>query len=153
MRRVVLVLSVLVVAMQFVPVTRTNPPVVGDLGALEPTRSVLRAACYDCHSRETVWPWYARVAPVSWLLAHDVSEGREHLDFSAWTSLGPRRRAKLLGEMAEEVEEGEMPPFLYRAVHPEARLDDVTHAALVAWAKEAQAAAAAGAASKEARER
>ena len=63
------------IVIQFVPVNRTNPPVEGDLRAPTEVLSVLRRACYDCHSNETVWPWYSRVAPLSWVIAHDVTRG------------------------------------------------------------------------------
>ena len=105
----VAVAVVLGAAIQFVPVARTNPPVTGDIPAPPEIKTLLRNACYDCHSHETVWPWYSRVAPVSWLVAHDVEEGREHLNFSAWTDYKPLKQSVLLAGAAEEIEEGEMP--------------------------------------------
>ena len=120
-------------AAQFVRPARRNPPVTGDLPAPADVHQLLRRACYDCHSRETVWPWYASIAPVSWLVAHDVDEGREKLDFSIWDTLGPGKRTKKLRESAKEVEEGEMPPWQYRLVHPEARLSEAERAQLLAW--------------------
>ena len=72
----VLALAAVFVAIQLVPVHRDNPPVASDLDAPADVKSILRRACYDCHSNETRWPWYAYVAPVSWLVAHDVEEGR-----------------------------------------------------------------------------
>ena len=139
MRRVLLVAVALLLAMQLVPVARTGRPgAVVRLDAPAQVAEALRLACYDCHSQATVWPWYSRIAPVSWLVAHDVVEGREHLDFSTWDALGPRRKAKLLGEIAKDVEEGEMPPVLYRLAHPEARLDEATRHAMVTWARSAQ---------------
>jgi hypothetical protein len=119
---------------QAVPVERRNPPVVGEVPASAEVRVLLRRACYDCHSNETVWPWYARVAPMSWLVAHDVTDGRDSVNFSAWTAYGPARRAKLLRESADEIAEGEMPPWYYRLVHPEARLTRDELATLRAWA-------------------
>lgn len=127
--------------MQLVPISRTAGPPAEDVGAPAPLVGVMRGACHDCHSQATVWPWYGYVAPVSWLLAYDVAEAREHLDFSAWSSLPARKRAKRLDEIAEEVEKDEMPPAIYRLMHPEARLDDATRAALVAWARSAADAA------------
>ena len=142
MRRVLLFVAVLLLAMQLVPVARTGTPdAVQQMEAPAQVAEALRLACYDCHSQATVWPWYSRIAPISWLVVHDVVEGREHLDFSAWQTLGPRRKAKLLGEIAKDVEEGEMPPELYRLAHPEARLDEATRHAIVTWAKSAQDAA------------
>lgn len=107
-------------AMQLVPYGRdhTNPPVTGEpLWDSPATRTLARQACFDCHSNETEWPAYASVAPVSWLVQHDVDEGRAALNFSEWTR--PQKEAK---EAAKEVREGEMPPAAYRLIHAHARL-------------------------------
>jgi hypothetical protein len=136
MRRLGLALVGLGVAIQLVPVPRDDRTgTTVTLDAPPAIVAALRDACYDCHSQSTVWPWYSRIAPVSWLVAHDVAEGREHLDLSTWSGLRPARRAKLFGEIAEDVEKGEMPPVLYRLAHPEARLDEATRSAIVAWAR------------------
>ena len=99
--------------------------------------ALLRRACYNCHSHETVWPWYSHVAPVSWLLAHDVSEGRRELDFSTWTAYPPARKIRKLRKSADEVAKGKMPPWYYALVHPEARLTAAERAMLDAWTVEA----------------
>ncbi len=78
------VLIIALVAIQLVPVDRTNPPVETEVPATVEVRSILRRACYDCHSNETVWPWYSRIAPISWLVARDVREGREKVNLSTW---------------------------------------------------------------------
>ena len=119
---------------QLVPLSRTNPAVQTEVPAGEPVRQILRRACYDCHSNETRWPWYAYVAPVSWLVVHDVSEAREHLNFSTWNAYDAKERAENLEEAWEEVEEGEMPLWFYVPLHPEARLSDEDKAVLRAWA-------------------
>lgn len=125
----------LAVAIQLIPVERSNPPVTERLAAPPPVEDLLRRACMDCHSNETVWPWYARVAPASWLVARDVREGREHLNLSTWDRYDARKRAELLEEMAEEVEEGKMPLKIYLPLHPEARLTASERALLVRWAR------------------
>jgi len=130
---VVVALVVVFLAIQLVPVNRTNPPVVADFDGPPDVAKVLRTSCYDCHSNETSWPWYSRVAPVSWLVAHDVEEAREHLNFSAWGSLDSKRRAKLADEIWEEVEDGEMPLKQYLIAHSEARLGDDAKATLRDW--------------------
>ena len=91
-------------------------------------------SCYDCHSHETRWPWYAFVAPVSWMVAHDVTDAREELNFSTWRAYRPDQRERLREKMLEEVEEGEMPPRLYRLLHPDAELDATELELLRAWA-------------------
>jgi hypothetical protein len=131
--------AVLVLGAQAFPIARTNPPVAGDVGAPADVGPLLRRTCYDCHSHETVWPWYSRIAPVSWLLAHDVGEGRRELNFSTWESYAPAKRRKLLRESAEELAEGAMPPWSYALVHPEARLTADERVRLEAWARNAGA--------------
>lgn len=123
------------VLIQFVPVERTNPPVETEVPAPENVRAVLKRACYDCHSNETVWPWYSRVAPVSWLVSRDVTHGRSHVNFSTWNRLSPEDRAKTVREAWEEVEAGKMPLWIYRPMHPEARLSDADRAVIESWAR------------------
>lgn len=116
-------IPLLCVAIQAVPYgrERANPPVVHEPAwAGDGTRALAKRACFDCHSNETVWPGYARIAPVSWLVRYDVDEGREELNFSDWQ--GGRREGERPGEIRKAIEEGEMPPLVYRMLHPEARL-------------------------------
>jgi len=104
--------------------------------------SLLRAACSDCHSNETHWPWYAHIAPVSWLIAYDVRHGRSDLDFSSW-STDPVREptpTQRLTWMCDNVRDGTMPPLLYRLMHPKARLRDEDKGMLCAWTEAAVAA-------------
>ncbi len=107
-------LVVMFALLQLTNPARTNPPVVSDMlatNAPPPHVTVLlRAACYDCHSSETVWPWYAHSAPASWLVVKDVDEGRRHLNLSEWPSGDPARAAKKLDRMSEEIDYHEMPP-------------------------------------------
>lgn len=125
---------VLVLAgIQLLPVERTNPPVESEVAAPPAARAVLRRACYDCHSHETRWPWYTHVAPVSWLVANDVQEGRRELNFSQWQRRDERRQAKAIHEVWEKVSRGTMPPWYYTPLHPEARLSVEDREALRAW--------------------
>ena len=114
----VLVLGFLII--QFVPFGpgRVNPPTIAEpkWDSLE-TRALARRACFDCHSNETAWPAYSRIAPISWLIQREVAEGRAALNFSEWHR--PQKEAK---EAAEEVLEGKMPPGLYQVMHAAARL-------------------------------
>jgi hypothetical protein len=121
------------IAIQFVPVNRINPPMRGDFRASLEVVSVLRRACYDCHSNETVWPWYSRIAPVSWVIARDVYQGRAALNFSAWNQLSAEKQAEAMKESWEEVAEGKMPTWYYVVIHPEARLSANDQSVLRAW--------------------
>jgi hypothetical protein len=121
--------------LQVVRFDRTNPPVTADLQAPPDVERVLRRSCYDCHSNETVWPWYSAVAPMSWLLHHDVTAGRDLLNFSEWGALPPQEQAKERREIVESVQEGEMPPWYYVVpMHPSARLTPAETGLLERWA-------------------
>lgn len=124
MRRFLLVTLVTVlalgVALQVLPYGRqhTNPPVLAEPNWNTPeTRASAVRACFDCHSNETVWPWYSNVAPISWLVQRDVAQGRRAVNFSEWTR--PQKEAR---ESPTTVREGEMPPWLYTIRSSSARL-------------------------------
>ena len=126
---------VVVVAIQLVPISRDNPPVAGRLTAAPAdVQATLRRACYNCHSHETIWPWYSYVAPVSWLVARDVHEGRRHLNFSDWSQYSSSNRLKKLSGISEFVQEQEMPPWFYLPLHAEARLSPEDIMMLSMWA-------------------
>jgi hypothetical protein len=103
----------------------TNPPP-------PQVAAVLQAACYDCHSHETKWPWYSHVAPVSWLVVSDVNEGRRHVDFSDWPT-DPDAIAKKLDRINEVMDYREMPPKQYTLMHPKARLTEADRKLLLDW--------------------
>lgn len=132
----------LFVILQFIP--NTYPEVVKlnehDLiltgNVPDEIQQMLKSSCYDCHSNETKYPWYAYIAPVSWLVVRDVNKGRDELNFSEWDSLKSREKIKLLDEIAEEVEEGNMPMPIYLITHGEASLDDSQKQILEEWTKE-----------------
>lgn len=118
---------------QLVPVQRTNPPAKGDVSAPPGIEATLRRACYDCHSNETRWLWYSRIAPISWLAAHDVELGRKEVNFSEWGEYYPATRKRKLRWMDRALRQEAMPPWPYRIVHPEARLTEKERAALERW--------------------
>ncbi len=121
------------IVIQFFPVDRSNPPVQGDIGAPADVQAILRRSCYDCHSNEARWPWYGYVAPASFLVEHDIEEGREHLNFSVWNTYPEKRRLHKLEEILEETEEGAMPPGNYVFMHGDAELSQSDIAAIRAW--------------------
>lgn len=120
------VLGTILVA-QLVRPAITNPPVVAEPHwDSKNTRDLVRRACFDCHSNETVTPWYAQVAPVRWLVASHVNEGRSHLNFSEPSS------EYELDEMLEEIGKGAMPTWDYKLLHASARLSKAEQDSLVA---------------------
>lgn len=108
--------------LQLLPFGRdhSNPSVVQEPDWDSPeTRALAKRACFDCHSNETVWPWYANIAPASWLVQRDVEQGRKKINFSDWS-----RRDVDAEDIREVILEGEMPLPTYLLMHPGARMTD-----------------------------
>lgn len=98
----------------------TNPPTVSEPNWVSPeARALVKQSCFQCHSNETEWPWYSNIAPASWLVAMDVKEGREQFNFSDW-----QNHPGEVDEMAEEIQDGGMPPIQYWMFHPSSKLND-----------------------------
>ena len=141
-KKFLLTLPLLAIALQFVPApAKTNPPV-------DPTRSfdtvmkpppevrdILRRACYDCHSDETKWPWYADVAPVSWPVRKHVVDGRRHLNFSQWLKPGETKYSSWseFEEIGISVLDKRMPIPGYDLMHPEAKLTQAERETIAKW--------------------
>ncbi len=134
-RNLLIGVGAVLVGIQLVPVDRSNPPVTGELDVPEDVAALLDRSCRDCHSNRTVWPWYSRVAPVSWLVAHDVDEGREQVNFSEWAAWSPDDRDHALEEIVEVMEEAEMPLRKYVWLHPEAGLSASDRTRIADWAR------------------
>jgi len=137
-KRFVIALIVFVAALllaQLFQVEKTNPPVRADISLDPAVKPLLQKACYDCHSNETVWPWYSKVAPVSWLLADDVRGGRGHLNFSEWGNYAGDERSRKLKDIEEEIRLGEMPPWYYSLMHRNSRLSPSERDQIAAWTK------------------
>jgi hypothetical protein len=126
--RILLLVVIVLVAIQFVPIDRSTPEVEKDHDFIVSTSApvevanILTTSCYDCHSYNTNYPWYANIAPVSWWLKNHINEGREHLNFSEWSTYSAKKADHKLEECMEEVEEGEMPLSSYTITHQDAKL-------------------------------
>lgn len=110
-------------------------PVMANTNAPDEIRTVLAQKCGDCHSNNTRWPLYSKIAPTSWLVEHDVHEGREHLNLSSWQQYAIDSRIDLLGKMSTQLRQGKMPLKQYLLLHPEARLSESERKLIVDWTK------------------
>lgn len=126
--RILIIIIVILVVIQFIPALPGDYEPSAEQSFTEvydvpvDVEMTLLTACYDCHSNTSKWPWYSKVAPVSFWIGHHVEEGREHLDFSQWGAYSAKKADHKLEEIIEEVKEGEMPLESYTWVHGEARL-------------------------------
>jgi hypothetical protein len=143
-RRILLIIVVILVAIQLYRPAETNPPEdpshnLKAVAQVPPeVDQILARSCNDCHSYKTVWPWYSKVAPASWLVASDVKDGRRHLNLSDWTALTTERQQRRLSEICSEVDEGEMPLKQYTWIHKETPLDRQQRDTICNWTKEEQ---------------
>jgi mono/diheme cytochrome c family protein len=130
------ILAALGLLIQLIPYGRshTNPAVVAEPKWDSPTtRTLMERACFDCHSNQSVWPWYANIAPASWLVQFDVERGRNRLNFSEWGQgrQSTSRQSELFAEIKKVIGEGEMPPFQYLILHPSANLSTAERSQLL----------------------
>lgn len=129
----------ILIGFQFIPFSKVeNQPgkTVDMLTSINPPTEVaelIRKACYDCHSNETVFPWYFKIAPASWMVNNHISEARENVNFSDWSLFSIDDQIGILQSCSEEIEENEMPLFSYKIMHPLARLDQKEKALITNW--------------------
>ncbi|MCS7043657.1 MAG: heme-binding domain-containing protein [Bryobacteraceae bacterium] len=138
-RWVLLVLVVAFAAAQAWRPERTNPPVNAEYALKaqyevpQEVERILERACGDCHSNRTRWPWYSHVAPVSWMLADHVKDGRRHFNMDDFTE------EMSIKDICQEIRVGSMPLKSYLLLHPEAKLSGAEIQAVCAWTREARA--------------
>ena len=138
-KKILYAVFAIVVIIQFFRIDKSNPEINPQMNFVQlvdaPTdiKELLRTSCYDCHSHETVYPWYSNIAPVSWWLKDHINHGRGHLNFSIWGEYEDRRKDHKLEEIIEEVKEHEMPLKSYLIAHSDAKLDDAQIEQLTSW--------------------
>jgi heme-binding protein len=149
LKQAALVFIVVLAAAQLVRPERANPPIdsartiQASMGTASALPAILNRACSDCHSNETVWPWYSQVAPISWLMARGVAEGRRAVNFSEWKAYSPSQQRTLLAASCNDASTGKM-PGLWTWVHPETQLSPQEIETICAAARQAEAHAAGG---------
>lgn len=141
MKKLFAVLLVAFILIQFFKIDQTNPPVNKGMDFLntknppENIAQLIRTSCYDCHSNETVYPWYSNYQPMGWLLQNHIKEGRLKLNFSTFATYDQKRAAHKLDEASEMLEKREMPLDSYFIGHQDAKLTDAQRAELAAYFK------------------
>jgi hypothetical protein len=137
--KVLLIIAVVFIAAQFIQPTRNKS------GQVSPTafekvysvpanvHSILQGACYDCHSNNTFYPWYANIQPVAAILAKHIKDGKEELNFSEFGNYTNRRRISKLKGISRQIRSGEMPLSSYTLIHKNARLSAAEKRVLIDW--------------------
>ena len=136
----ILVLLIAVVIIQFIPNDKPEVVLTNENDLIynnqlpENIRVMLKESCYDCHSNETIYPWYSYVAPISWLVVRDIKLGRDELNFSHWESQSKIDKAKNLDKIIDEVTDENMPMPIYTIMHANAKLSDDDRQLITEWA-------------------
>ena len=131
-------MTILFIAMQFIRPATTNPSINRDLElkTSNEVKEILKKSCYDCHSYETKWPFYSKVAPISWLVVDHVNVGRDVLNYSTWESMDEKKKIKKLQRSLQTLRSGMMPLPSYLWLHDEAKIDDKDREVLQSWVKD-----------------
>jgi len=136
--------AVVLLASQLIPIDRSHPAVDPSQSLYsapavpKEVRAVLQRSCNDCHSYETSWPWYSYVAPVSWVVSHDVHRGRKAMNFSEWGSYSAKRKEDKLEEICEQLVNGDMPDRKYAFFHRGSRVTQQERSAICQWTEDAR---------------
>jgi len=136
MKKLTLIALLIFIGIQFVPMdVPADIPTKAEnkLEAPDEVMSILKRACFDCHSNHTTFPWYSSIAPVSWFTKHHVEEGREHMNFSTWAEYDDEKKLKFLDKIPKAIK-SKMPLPSYLLIHKEAKLSDADKALLTKWA-------------------
>lgn len=140
-KKILVIVLVGFIIIQFFPIDKTNPPLEPGMDFLRikdtppDIAKLIRTSCYDCHSNETKYPWYASIAPSSWFLKSHVSEGRKELNFSTFATYETARQIHKMEEVTEMVEKKKMPLDSYFIGHQDAKLSDENRKKLVEYFK------------------
>lgn len=139
-KKIIIGIVVLLVAIQFVPIKKnvseeTSNQFLVATSASNEISNILEVSCFDCHSNNTVYPWYNNIAPVSWFLKRHIDEGKEHLNFSAWDGYDAKKKHHKLDECVEMIEKDEMPLSSYTLIHKDAKLSQEQQDLLIGFFK------------------
>jgi cytochrome c551/c552 len=140
-RRILLIIIIILIAIQFIRPAKnqSNDVLTSDISHVytvpQNVSVILKKACNDCHTNNTVYPWYAQIQPVGWWLNHHIEEGKDELNFNEFGAYAVPRQYHKLEEVVEQVKEGEMPIWSYTLIHTNAKLTDDEKQTLINWAQ------------------
>ena len=138
-KKIVLVLLVAFVGIQFIPTERNQSDIVPVTDFMlvnkvpNNIKSKLQVSCYDCHSNNTNYPWYNKIQPVAWFLEDHINEGKAELNFSEWGSLSNRRKSSKLRSIIKQIESDKMPLESYKSIHKDAEFSEEEKTTIIQW--------------------
>ncbi len=138
-KKVLIALLVVLVVIQFFPAKRnqSDKMLPTDITLIynvpKNVQSIFETSCYNCHSNNTIYPWYNKVQPVAWLLEFHIEEGKDEVNFSEFGSYSKRKQKSKLKAMAHQIKDGDMPLFSYTLIHRDARITKSKKTLLLNW--------------------
>ena len=139
MKRLLLIILVLFILIQFIKIEKNDSK--NEMNAISTVmeipvevNKIIQTSCLDCHSSSIKYPWYSKIAPASWFLAQHIKEGKEHLNFSEWTTYNKDQKEHIIKDLKEVLNEREMPLKSYVLVHKELGLSENQYQILYDWA-------------------
>lgn len=141
-KKILLTLLAILIIIQFIRPSRnlSNEVAANDITKVytvpADVQQVLKISCNDCHSNNTVYPWYTNIQPVGWWMQHHVNEGKGHLDFSSFAAYPPKRQHHKMEEVIEQVQDSHMPLNSYLWIHKDAQLTADQRTLLINWAEQ-----------------
>ncbi len=141
LKKIVMMLIVILIAVQLIQPARNEDRQVVSTDISKTVfvpanvQTVLQAACYDCHSNHTHYPWYTYVQPVGWILNNHIKNGKRELNFSDFSSYSKRRQESKFKSIASQVHDGAMPLYSYTIMHKNARLTKEEKYLIISWAQ------------------
>ncbi|RYY45451.1 MAG: hypothetical protein EOO06_16480 [Chitinophagaceae bacterium] len=138
-KKILLAILIIFIAIQFIRPERNSSSTVQpadmviQFNAPANVAAPLKTACYDCHSNNTRYPWYANVQPVSWFLANHVKDGKEELNFNEFSAYSKRRQLSKLKSVQNSIKDGSMPLSSYTMLHNDAKLSEESKASILEW--------------------
>lgn len=140
-KRILLILAVGFILIQFVRPGKNNntnltaSDITNTLHVPDSVLSILKVACFDCHSNNTRYPWYANFQPVGWFMANHITNGKKRLNFNEFGLLPIRRQQSKLKSIASQINDNDMPLPSYKWIHHDARLSDNNKKLIIEWAE------------------
>ena len=133
-KRLIIILVSIILLFQLITIDKTNPPYnkKDQIQAPKPIMNILKRSCWDCHSNDTIWPWYANIAPFSWTISRHVKVGRQYVNFSIWNTYTPEQKDKKLTAIYKSVHTA-MPLSSYTQIHKKAILTKQDRDMLRSW--------------------
>ena len=144
LKKVLIAIGIALIAIQFIhPVANKSDKVSATditktVNIPDSVQAILKNACYDCHSNNTVYPWYSNFQPMAWFMAGHIKEAKEKLNFSEFGSYSPRRQISKLDGIANSIKDDIMPLYSYKLMHKSANLSADEKALLINWAQQSK---------------